>query len=209
MKYFLLLSKNTADILTVITDRISRSLDLSLETRTVALDISKAFDKVWHKGLLHKLQSYGITGKILSLMKSFLSNRKMKVVLDGQSSEFFSLNAGVPQGSVLGPTLFLIYINDLPDNILSSFIDIFADDSTIYSSSTPTQSLDSITQNLSSDLAFVVTWGEKWLVVFNATKTKSVSFHHHRQPNFSDLTMNGVDLVESDSHDRLLGLTLS
>ena len=97
----------------------------------------------------------------------------------------------------------------LPDSILSSFIDIFADDSTIYSSSTPTQSLDSITQNLSSDLGSVVTWGEKWLVSVNATKTKSVSFHHHRQPDFPDLTMDGVDLVESDSHDRLLGLTLS
>ena len=202
-------SRSTADILTVITDRISRSLDLSFETRSVALDISKAFDKVWHKGLLHKLQSYGITGKILAVIKSFLSNRKMKVVLDGQSSQFYFLNAGVPQGSVLGPTLFLIYINDLPDNILSSFIDIFADDSTIYSSSTSTQSLDSIAQNLSSDLASVVTWGEKWLVSFNATKTKSVSFHHHRQPDFSVLSMNGVDLVESDSHDRLLGLTLS
>ena len=104
----------------------------------------------------------------------------MNVVLDGQSSQFYFLNAGVPQGSVLRSTLFLIYINDLPDNILSSFIDIFADDSTIYSFSTPTQSIDSIAQNLSSDLASVMTRGEKWLVVFNATKTKSASFHHHR-----------------------------
>ena len=79
-------SRSTADILTVISDRISRSLDVSLETRTVALDISKAFDKVWHKGLLLKLRSYGISGKILSLLKSFLTDRKMKVVLDGQSS---------------------------------------------------------------------------------------------------------------------------
>ena len=134
-------SRSTVDILTVITDRISRSLDLSFETRSIALDISKVFDKVWHKELLHKLQSYGITGKILAVIKSFVSNRKMKVVLDGQSSQFYSLNAGVPQGSVLGPTLFLIYINDLPDNILTSFIDIFADDSAIYSSSTSTSEL--------------------------------------------------------------------
>ena len=84
-------SRSTADILTVITERISRSLDLSFQPRSIALDISKAFDKVWRKELLHKLQSYGITGKILAVIKSFLSNRKMKVVLDGQSSQFYSL----------------------------------------------------------------------------------------------------------------------
>ena len=202
-------SRSTADILTVITDRIVRSLDSSFETRTIALDISKAFDKVWHKGLLLKLKSYGISGRILSILKSFLTNRKMKVVLDGQSSDLYFLNAGVPQGSVLGPTLFLIFINDLPDDILSSFVDIFADDSTVYSSSSPTSDLASLTNNLNADLSSVAKWGEKWLVTFNATKTKSVSFHHHRQPNFSPLSMNGVDLVESDSHDRLLGLKLT
>ena len=119
----------------------------------------------------------------------------MNVVLDGQSSQFYSLNADVPQGSVLGPTLFLFYINDLPDNILRSFINIFDDDSIIYSFWTPTQSIDSIAQNLSSDLASVVTRGEKWLVAFNATKTKSVSFHHHRQHDFSVLSMNGLILL--------------
>ena len=125
-------SRSTADVLTVITHRISRALDSNLDARVVTLDISKAFDKVWHKGLLHNITSYGIKGRVYSVLKSFLTGRSMKVVLNGQSSNIYLINAGVPQGSVLGPTLFLIFINDLPDDVLASFIDMFADDITEY-----------------------------------------------------------------------------
>ena len=82
------------------------------------LDISKAFDRIWHAGHLHKLKSYGISGRIFHLISSFLSNRQLQVVLDGKSSQEYPVNAGVPQGSILGPTRFLIYINDLPDNVI-------------------------------------------------------------------------------------------
>ena len=83
--------RSTADLLTVVTERIHQALDVSCEARANALDISKAFDKVWHRGFIHKLQAYGISGKILSIIKSFLSNRSIKVVLSGNSSKEYSL----------------------------------------------------------------------------------------------------------------------
>ena len=101
--------RSTADILTVLSERIHNSLDASGETRALALDISKAFDKVWNAGLLDKLKAYGVVGPILSILESFLQERSLKVVLVGQSSPLYIINAGVPQGTVLGPTLFLVF----------------------------------------------------------------------------------------------------
>ena len=98
----------------------------------VVLDISKVFDRVWHAGLLHKLKSYGISGQIFGLISSFLSNRRLQVVLDGKSSQEYPVIAGVPQGSILGPTLFLLYINDFPDDVICN-IAIYANDTTLYS----------------------------------------------------------------------------
>ena len=98
----------------------------------MALDTSNAFDKVWHAGLLHKLKSYGISGQIFHLISSFLTNRQLPVVLDGKSSQEYLLNVGIPQGSILGPTLFLLYINDLRNDVISN-IAIYADDTTLYS----------------------------------------------------------------------------
>ena len=97
----------------------------------MALDISMAFDRVWHAGLLHKLKSYGISGQIFGL-SSFLSNRQLRKVLDGKGSEEYLVNAGVPQGSILFVTLFILHINDLPDNVMC-YNAIFVDDTTLYS----------------------------------------------------------------------------
>ena len=96
------------------------------ETRAIFLDISKAFDKVWHEGLIFKLRRNGISGNLLAFFQNYLSNRHQRVVLNGQESKWMGLGAGVPQGSVLGPLLFLVYINDLTDNILSD-MRLFAD----------------------------------------------------------------------------------
>ena len=113
-----------------VSGRTARALNRSGATRAVALDVSKAFDRVWHAGFLHKLKSYGISGQIFGLISSFLSNRRLRVVLDGKSSQEYPVNARVPQGSILGPKLFLPYINDLPDDIICD-IAIYDDNTTL------------------------------------------------------------------------------
>ena len=113
-------------------DRIARTFNRSRATRAVALDISKAFDRVWHAGLLHKRRSYGISSQILGLISSFLSNKQLWVVVDGKSLQDYQVNIRVLQRSILCPTLFLLYINDLRDDVICD-IGIYADDTTIYS----------------------------------------------------------------------------
>ena len=103
-----------------------------MDVRSVFLDISKAFDKVWHEGLIFKLKQNDISGELLHILSDFVSSRKQKVALNGQNSSWTNVHAGVPQGSILGPLLFLIYINDLSDNLTSN-AKLFADDTSIFS----------------------------------------------------------------------------
>ena len=125
-------SQSTADLLIVVSDRIARAFNRSGATQAVALDISKAFDRVWHAGLLCRLKSNGISGQIFGLISSFLSNRRLWVILDDKSSQEYPVDAGDRQGSFLGPALFLLYVNDLPDDVICN-IAIDADDTTLYS----------------------------------------------------------------------------
>ena len=98
-----------------ITHEIYKSFNDGLEVRGILLDISKAFNKVWHQGLLHKLKQNGISGKLFGIIIDFLNFRKQRVVLNWQYSSWTSIEAGEPQGSILGLLLFFIYINDLSD----------------------------------------------------------------------------------------------
>ena len=125
-----------------------------------------------HAGLLHKLKSYGLSGQIFGLISSFLSKRWLPVVLDGNSSQEYPVNAGVPQGSILGPTLFLLYINDLLDDVICD-IAISTDDTTLCSKRDKTSDLWQqlvLASELESDLRESVEWDRKWLVDFNAGK---------------------------------------
>ena len=140
----------------------------NFEVRSVYLDMSKAFDKVWHKGLIFKLEQNGVTGNLLKLLKNYISNREQRVVLNGMHSDWGSINSGVPQGSVLGPLLFLIYINDLENGIKSS-IKFFADDTSLFSTvSDPITSAENINHNLK----LISQWAFQWKMSFNPDPTK-------------------------------------
>ena len=203
-------SRCTADLLTVVSDRIARAFNRSGATRAVALDVSKAFDRVWHAGVLHKLKSYGISGQIFGLISSFLSNRRLRVVLDGKSSQEYLLNTAVPQGAILGPTLFLQYINDLPDDVICD-IAICANDTTLYSkcdqASDLWQQLE-LASELESDLRDTVYWRKKWVVDFNTVKTQLVLFDQSNNTGAIDGKMN-ESVLEEKSSFKVLGLTFS
>ena len=149
---------------------IHKSSDLygSLETRAVFLDISKAFDKVWHKGLIFKLKQNGISGPLLNVLTNYLSNRMQRVVVNGSQSNFLPIESGVPQGSVLGPLLFLVFINDLQKNIQSK-IKFFADDTMLFST---VHDPDISASDLNHDLQVISKWAFQWKLSFNPDPTK-------------------------------------
>ena len=112
-------------------DRIAKAFNRSGATGAVPLDISKAFNRVWHAGL-HKLKPDGISGQVFGLISFFLSNRQLWVLLDGKSSQEYPVNGGIPQSSILGPTIFLLSFNDLPYDVICN-IGIYADNTTLCS----------------------------------------------------------------------------
>ena len=122
-------SWSTVDLLIVLSDRIARAFNSSGANWALAPDISKAFDKIWHAGLLHKSKLYGISGQKFGLISSFPSNRGIRVVLDGKME--YPGNVGVPQVPILDPTLFLLYINHIPDNVICD-VAIYVGDTTLF-----------------------------------------------------------------------------
>ena len=178
-----------------------------LEVRAVFLDMSKAFDKVWHEGLLHKLKQNGIDGKIFALLTNYLSNRRQRVVLNGEMSDWAPILSGVPQGSVLGPLLFLIFINDLEAGIISQ-IKFFADDTSLYS---VVKNPDTSARELNHDLCIISEWAKQWKMSFNPDPTKpaeEVLFSQKRIPQeHPPLYFNGIEVKRVDDHKHL-GFTL-
>ena len=123
-----------ADLLTVLNREWLTSINTRGAVRVLAVDITGAFDKVSHAGVLHKLSSYGVGGSLHRWLTDFLSNRTLQVVVGGATSQPFPVAAGVPQGSILGPTLFLVYVNDAADVLPDSMYPAtYADDKTLYS----------------------------------------------------------------------------
>ena len=133
------------------------------------LDISKAFDKVWHEGLILKLSRNGISGNMLNLLKDFLKYRKQRVLLNGQNTAWKGITSGVPQGSILEPLLFLIYISDLSDDLPLN-CKLFADDTSLFS---VVHDVAISSFELNGNLAKISEWDFKWKLSFNPDPTKS------------------------------------
>ena len=144
-----------------ITHDIYKAFDDGLEVRSVFLDISKAFDEVWHDGIIFKLTQNGISGNLLNLLRDFLTERKQRVVLNGQFSSWTNVKAGVPQGSILGPLLFLIYINDLSAGLCSN-AKLFADDTSLFS----------VLHDIQTSANSLNAWAFQWKMNFNPDPTK-------------------------------------
>ncbi|MCG8113232.1 MAG: reverse transcriptase domain-containing protein, partial [Candidatus Thiodiazotropha taylori] len=181
------------------------AVDNGKEVRAVFCDISKAFDRVWHKGLLHKISGIGCSEHILKWFSSYLDGRHQRVVLNGQASDWTLVQAGVPQGSILGPLLFLLYINDIVNHIGCS-IRLFADDTSLYIT---VECPNVAAQLLNTDLQTISNWADDWLVNFNANKTLSMIISRRTQPQLHPpLVMNGTLLQETNCHKHL-GLTFS
>ena len=163
---------STTNQLTFLYNTFCQALNSGKEVRAVFCDISKAFDRVWHSGLLHKLHAAGVTGETLAWFKNYLSDRKQRVVLPSTSSDWALIRAGVPQGSILGPLLFLLYINDIVTDIGSN-LRLFADDTSLYIIvDNPTTADDC----LNMDLNKISRWAATWLVTFNRTKTEALLY---------------------------------
>ena len=143
------------------------------------IDVSSAFDKVWHSSLLAKLSQVGVEDNFFDILSSYLSDRKQIVVVDGQKSDILDVKAGVPQGSRLGPLLFIIYMNDITDEIESDIL-IFADDTSLFATgSDPAETA----QILNRDLQKISNWAQKWKVTFNSSKSKDIIFSNKFRNN--------------------------
>jgi len=187
------------------TNTIQKAFDdkKSIEVRSIFLDISKAFDKVWHEGLIFKLKQNGVCGNSINLLTNYLTNRKQRVVLNGKFSDFCPILSGVPQGSVLGPLLFLIYINDLEKDIKST-VKFFADDTMLFSLVHD----PILTANqLNHDLALITQWAHQWKMAFNPDVTKQaveVIFSHKTKVIYHPpLYFNGTIVSRVNDHKHL------
>ena len=192
--------------LLLIIDHWTKLIDEGHLIDSIYLDFSKAFDSVPHNRLLLKLQTYGIESTALKWIHSFLTERKQRVHINGKYSEWEAVTSGVPQGSVLGPILFLIFINDLP-NAIHSFIKIFADDTKIYN----TPDMDNAHYELQTDIDKSFEWSQIWQLPFNSEKCKVMHIgYKNPQNNYTipNLFAQSVTL-DKVTNEKDLGITFN
>lgn len=197
---------STTNQLSIICHNIYSALDEGDEVHGVFLDFTKAFDKVWHRRLIYKLCRCGINGSSLKLITSYLQNRKQRVLLSSTESSWREITSGVPQGSVLGPLLFIIYINDICDSIESD-IYLFADDCSLFLR--VRRHRRKAAKIINSDLLKISKWCKDWLLILSPSKTVSLFFSRKHNVLLEEpLMINGNVIKMVDTHKHL-GITLN
>ena len=185
------------------TTDIANILAADKQTDVLVMDFSKAFDKVGHGRLLHKLGHYGIRGRTQRWIQGFLSGRTQEVVVEGQHSDRVPVTSGVPQGSVLGPCLFLHYINDLPEGI-GSTVRLFADDTVMYL--TIASQTDS--HKLQTDLNNLAKWEKRWQMQFHPDKCQVLRITNKRNPIIFNYTLHD-HILATVTQAKYLGVTIT
>ena len=185
----------------------SEAIDQSQYVGVVFFDLKKAFDRVWHRGLLVKLRAAGVSGMAYNWFSSFLSDRRQATLVDGVLSDFSSLHAGVPQGAILSPLLFSIYMNDIPSCAsLGGSTNLFADDT---SSFVADKSLSSLSIKLQGCVDTLSSWFDSWLLSVNTLKSAFMVLRSRRMPSSTlQLSVNGCAITQVSTH-RHLGLVLN
>ena len=182
---------------------LARRSSQDKQTDLILLDFSKAFNKVNHSKLSQKLHAYGVRGPTLRWIQAFLSNRQQRVVVDGENSHSVPVTSGVPQGSVLGPVLFLAYTNDLPQDVVSQ-VRLFADDTAIYLTIESQHDSDC----LQRDLDLLQAWESKWDMEFNPFKCQVIRATTSRTPFNTEYILHG-QVLEVVTSARYLGVDIS
>ena len=185
------------------TQELYSNLEHGYQTDVIIMDFSKAFDKVDHLRLIYKLQSLGVSPQVTNWVKSFLSNRSQKVAVEGQLSNEVPVLSGVPQGSVLGPCLFLAYINDLPNSVKCKSR-MFADDTIIYL----TVESNNDCNSLQNDLNNLETWERSWQMEFNPDKCEVLRVSRKRNPIIFPYKLHNMELISASSA-KYLGITIT
>ena len=192
-------SDSSINQLIYISHKIYESLEKGDDVCLVSLDATAAFDRVWHEGLLYKLKRKHISGQLHEWFKSYLNNRIQRVVIKGQASSWEFVTSGVPQGSILGPLLFLVYIDDIIKDIETNIL-LYADDTLLLHPINEPNSFHA----LNNDLKTLDLWSKLWLVNFNPIKTSYIIFSKKLlKSNHPDLYLGNVKLIEQSKHKQL------
>jgi hypothetical protein len=172
-----------------LTDHVTLNFN-NMSTAAVFLDIEKAFDTTWHNGLLYNLLKMDFSASLIKRISSFLSNRKLSVLVEGEMSMPRIMKAGVPQGSVLSPTLFNMYTNDTPQTI-GVYLALFADNTCLYATE---RKEGYVLKKLQCGLNSMAEWLKRWNIKINEDKTQAIYFSHIIRPPESVLTLNGWNI---------------